>query len=82
MASPAATDLSRSLAFALSALYSGLSATAGLSSSYRASQDGFSSSSARYRYALPTPGTVSRAGPCSWSYQSWNSASSTEPGSV
>ena len=64
-------NLSRSLPPSTTALYSALSSTAGLSSSYSASHRGVRSSSASYRHAPRSPGTVSRAGPCSWSYQSW-----------
>src|SRR5579859_476627 len=44
-----------------------------------ASHRGVRSSTASYRHARVSPGTVSRAGPCSWSYQSWYSASATGP---
>src|SRR5215469_3085156 len=75
------TDFSRALADAASALYSGLSVVPYVIS-YSASHGGSSPSIARYRYAAEIPGTVSRAGPCSLSYQSLNSSSGTDPGSV
>src|ERR1700722_15453315 len=70
---------SRSDASSHSALYAGVSSGPGLISE-APSQSGFIPSVARYLVTAPKPGVASRAGTCSLSYQSVNSARSTVPG--